>query len=157
MRAADPAGIGELENPLGSWVARPVHRMPEPRHPFAGGVSVARDLLRDRGRLNSGPDLCLRRFEQPRARLGRPQDDRATAEDPRRDGAEAAWGRPLTMNVAMPIAAVMLDLGFPPSSVKAVPILARTAGLLAHLVEEQERPLGFLMAAKAEEAIEYER
>jgi citrate synthase len=74
-----------------------------------------------------------------------------------RDGAEAAWGRPLTMNVAMPIAAVMLDLGFPPSSVKAVPILARTAGLLAHLVEEQERPLGFLMAAKAEEAIEYER
>jgi citrate synthase len=74
-----------------------------------------------------------------------------------RDGAAEAWGRPLTMNVAMPIAAVMLDLRFPPASVKAVPILARTAGLLAHLVEEQERPLGFLMAAKAEEAIEYER
>jgi citrate synthase len=74
-----------------------------------------------------------------------------------RDGAAEAWDRPLTMNVAMPIAAVMLDLGFPPASVKAVPILARTAGLLAHLVEEQERPLGFLMAAKAEEAIEYER
>jgi citrate synthase len=74
-----------------------------------------------------------------------------------RDAAAEAWGRPLTMNVAMPIAAVMLDLGFPPASVKAVPILARTAGLLAHLVEEQERPLGFLMAARAEEAIEYER
>jgi citrate synthase len=74
-----------------------------------------------------------------------------------RDAATEAWGRPLTMNVAMPIAAVMLDLGFPPASVKAVPILARTAGLLAHLVEEQERPLGFLMAAGAEEAIEYER
>jgi citrate synthase len=74
-----------------------------------------------------------------------------------RDAAAEAWGRPLTMNVAMPIAAVMLDLGFPPASVKAVPILARTAGLLAHLVEEQERPLGFLMAAGAEEAIEYER
>src|SRR6478752_2212165 len=26
------------------------------------------------------------------------------------------WGRPLTMNVSMPIAAVMLDLGFPASS-----------------------------------------
>jgi citrate synthase len=74
-----------------------------------------------------------------------------------RDGAAEAWGRPLTMNVAMPIAAVMLELGFPPASVKAVPILARTAGLLAHLVEEQEHPLGFLMAASAEEAIEYER
>jgi citrate synthase len=67
------------------------------------------------------------------------------------------WGKPLTMNVAMPIAAVMLDLGYPPDAVNAVPILARTAGLLAHLAEEREQPLGFLMAGKAEEAIEYER
>jgi len=74
-----------------------------------------------------------------------------------RDGVAEAWGRPLTMNVSMPIAAVMLDLAFPSSTVKAVPILARTAGLLAHLAEEQEHPLGFLMARKAEEAIEYER
>jgi citrate synthase len=73
-----------------------------------------------------------------------------------RDGATKAWGKPLTMNVAMPIAAVMLDLDFPSPAVKAVPILARTAGLLAHLVEEQEQPIGFLMAARAEEAIEYE-
>jgi citrate synthase len=50
----------------------------------------------------------------------------------------------------------MLDLAFPSSAVKAVPILARTAGLLAHLAEEREHPLGFLMARKAEEAIEYE-
>jgi citrate synthase len=72
-------------------------------------------------------------------------------------GAAAAqsWGRPLTMNVSMPIAAVLLDLGFPAATVKAVPILARTAGLLAHLAEEQQEPIGFLMAAKAEEAIEY--
>jgi citrate synthase len=50
----------------------------------------------------------------------------------------------------------MLDLGFSSATVKAVPILARTAGLLAHLAEERERPLGFLMAAKAEAAVEYE-
>jgi citrate synthase len=74
-----------------------------------------------------------------------------------RDAAAEAWGRPLTMNVSMPIAAVMLDLGFPASAVKAVPILARTGGLLAHLAEEQQAPIGFLMAARAEEAIEYER
>jgi len=72
-----------------------------------------------------------------------------------RDGAAEAWGRPLTMNVAMPIAAVMLDLGFPAAAVKSVPILARTASLLAHLAEEREQPLGFLMAGAAEEAIEY--
>ncbi|MEA2445754.1 MAG: citrate synthase [Thermoleophilales bacterium] len=74
-----------------------------------------------------------------------------------RDAAAKAWGRPLTMNVSMPIAAVMLDLGFPSTAVKAVPILARTAGLLAHLAEEQQHPLGFLMAGRAEEAIQYER
>ena len=74
-----------------------------------------------------------------------------------RDAAAEAWGRPLTMNVAMPIAAVMLDLGFPAASVKAVPILARTGGLLAHLAEEQQQPLGFLMASHAEEAVTYER
>lgn len=66
------------------------------------------------------------------------------------------WGRPLPMNVSMPIAAVLLDLGYPTAFVKAVPVLARTAGLLAHLAEEQERPLGFYLAGKAEEAVEYE-
>jgi citrate synthase len=74
-----------------------------------------------------------------------------------RDAVAEVWGKPLTMNVSLPIAAVMLDLGFPSTAVKAVPILARTAGLLAHLAEEQERPLGLFMAAKAEEAVEYER
>ncbi len=73
-----------------------------------------------------------------------------------REAVHAAWGKPLTMNVSMPIAAVMLDLGFPPSTVKAVPILARTASLLAHLAEEQQQPVGFLMAHRAEAAIEYE-
>jgi citrate synthase len=73
-----------------------------------------------------------------------------------REAVAEAWGRPLTMNVSMPIAAVMLDLGFPSAAVKAVPILARTAGLLAHLAEEQENPVGVLLAARAEEAIEYE-
>ena len=73
-----------------------------------------------------------------------------------RDAAAEAWGRPLTMNVAMPIAAVMLDLGFSPATVKSVPILARTASLLAHLAEERELPLGFRMAAGAEESIAYE-
>lgn len=73
-----------------------------------------------------------------------------------REAVAEVWGKPLTMNVAMPIAAVMLDLGFPSVAVKAVPILARTAGLLAHLAEEREQPLGFLMARAAEEAVEYE-
>lgn len=60
------------------------------------------------------------------------------------------------MNVSLPIAAVMLDLGFDAPAVKAVPILARAASLLAHLAEERRRPIGFLMAGAAEHAIRYE-
>jgi citrate synthase len=73
-----------------------------------------------------------------------------------RDAVEAEWGRPLTMNVSLPIAAVLLDLGFPASAVKAIPILGRTASLLAHLAEERERPLGRALARAAEEAAGYE-
>jgi citrate synthase len=73
------------------------------------------------------------------------------------DAGAGVWGRPLTMNVSMPIAAVMLDLGFPSDTVKVVPILARTAGLLAHLAEERRHPLGLHMAARAAQSIEYRR
>src|SRR5215203_130235 len=45
------------------------------------------------------------------------------------DAVAEAWGKPLPMNVAMPSAAVMLDLGFSADTVKAIPLLARTAGL----------------------------
>src|ERR687894_731810 len=49
--------------------------------------------------------------------------------------------------------AVILDLGFSPATVKSVPILARTASLLAHLSEEQQLPVGLHMAGRAEEAV----
>lgn len=70
---------------------------------------------------------------------------------------DAVWGKPLPLNVSGPIAAVLLDLDFPEAMVKAIPLLARTAGILGHLAEEQERPIGFLMAHHAEQAIAYRR
>ncbi|HET9322404.1 MAG TPA: citryl-CoA lyase [Gaiellaceae bacterium] len=72
-----------------------------------------------------------------------------------RDAVAETWGKPLPMNVSMAIAAVLLDLGYPASAAKAIPILARTASLLAHLAEEQEHPIGFRLARAAEEASEY--
>ena len=106
----------------------PLHRPLDPRAERILELADARDV--------SGPHVLLARGL--------------------RDAVAETWGKPLTMNVSMPIAAVLLDLGFPADAVKAVPILARTAGLLAHLAEEREQPVGFLMAAKAEEAIGYE-
>lgn len=58
-------------------------------------------------------------------------------------------GKPLTLNVSLAIAALLLDLGYGPFVASAIPILARTAGLLAHLAEEQQHPIGFELAARA--------
>ncbi len=65
-------------------------------------------------------------------------------------------GKPLVMNVSGAIAAVLLDAGFPLLAVKGVPILARTAGLVAHLLEERERPIGFILADAGSSAISYD-
>jgi citrate synthase len=73
-----------------------------------------------------------------------------------REAVHEVWGRPLTMNVSLPIAAVALDLGYPPETVKAIPILARTASLLAHLAEERTDPVGLRLAQAAEAAVDYE-
>jgi citrate synthase len=63
------------------------------------------------------------------------------------------WGKPLPMNVSMAIAATLSDAGVPPGLIRAVPILARTAGLIAHLIEESETPIGFYLASRGEQAI----
>jgi citrate synthase len=67
-----------------------------------------------------------------------------------------AIGRPLPINVNGAIPAVMLDVGFPLAALKGVSLLARTAGLIAHLQEETERPIGFIMSGKAAQAIAYD-
>lgn len=65
-------------------------------------------------------------------------------------------GRPLVLNVSGAIPAVLLDAGFPIGGLKGVPILARAASLVAHLVEEQMRPIGFLLSEAAESSISYD-
>lgn len=134
-RGADPAEVAaEIARAIrasGGKVpgfGHPVHRPLDPR------AERILELADERGA--SGPHVLLARSL--------------------RDAVAEEWGRPLTLNVSMAIAAVLLDLGYAPAVAEAVPILARTAGLLAHLVEEQERPLGFLLAAGAEEAVTYE-
>jgi citrate synthase len=65
-------------------------------------------------------------------------------------------GKPLALNVSGAIPAVLLDAGYPSAALKGVPILARTAGLIAHLLEEQLRPIGFVMSHAAAAAIDYD-
>lgn len=66
------------------------------------------------------------------------------------------YGRKLPLNVSGAIPAVMLDAGFPLGALKGIPILARTASLIAHLHEETSRSIGFILAGHAAEAITYD-
>ncbi len=70
--------------------------------------------------------------------------------------AQAITGRQLPINVSGAIPAVMLDVGYPVEAIKGLPLLARTAGLVAHLYEEMQRPIGFIMSNHADEAISYD-
>ena len=58
-------------------------------------------------------------------------------------------GRDLRLNVSAAIPAVLLGVGFPVQALRGVPILARTAGLIAHLAEEMHDPVGFALSYNA--------
>ncbi len=64
--------------------------------------------------------------------------------------------RPLPINVSGAIPALMLDAGWPMEAMKGIPLLARAAGLVAHLYEESQRSIGFIMSHKADLAISYD-
>jgi citrate synthase len=70
--------------------------------------------------------------------------------------APAITGRSLPINVSGAIPAVMLDVGYPVCAIKGLPFLARTAGIVANLYEEMQRPIGFVMSNHADEAISYD-
>lgn len=70
--------------------------------------------------------------------------------------APEVMGRPLPVNVSGAIPALMLDAGWPIEAMKGIPLLARAAGLVAHLYEESQRSIGFIMSHKADLAIGYD-
>ncbi|NML43116.1 citryl-CoA lyase [Ramlibacter sp. G-1-2-2] len=58
-------------------------------------------------------------------------------------------GKDLKLNVSAAIPAVLLGVGFPVNALKGVPMLARTASLIAHLNEELDDPIGFALSYQA--------
>jgi citrate synthase len=68
----------------------------------------------------------------------------------------AVLKKDLKLNVSGAIPAVLLGAGFPVEALKGVPILARTAGLIAHLNEEIGQPIGFALSYQATREMEYD-
>jgi citrate synthase len=64
---------------------------------------------------------------------------------------EEISGRHLPINGAGAGGAALVDIGIPPVAVRGVVLVARTAGLVAHLVEEASRPLGMPLWLEVEQ------
>lgn len=95
-------------------LGHPVHRAEDPRTPRIYELAAAEGLL--------GPHLRLLRFVA--------------------DAHAEATGKALTINGAGAGGAALVDVGVPPGSVRGFVLIARTAGLVAHLAEEADAPIG---------------
>jgi citrate synthase len=95
-------------------LGHPVHKDVDPRTPRLYAIAAEEGLL--------GPHLRLL--------------EHVAAANQERSG------KHLPVNGAGAGGAALVDLGLPPSSARGVVLIARTAGLVAHLVEEAEQPVG---------------
>ncbi|MQA99790.1 MAG: citryl-CoA lyase [Actinobacteria bacterium] len=95
-------------------LGHPIHTESDPRTPRMYQLAAENDLL--------GPHLRL--LEQVAVAFG------------------SATGKTLPVNGAGVAGAALLDLGFPPALTRGFALLARTAGLIGHLAEEAESPIG---------------
>ncbi|MFJ7207902.1 citrate synthase [Streptomyces sp. NPDC098789] len=145
--AAVSAGLGALEGPLHGAAGRLAHRMLVEVVERGGAAPVVADHLRA-GRRVPGLGHRLYRGEDPRAtalfaRLETlPQAGPALAAA-RDVVATTAARRPgLHANVDLALAALTVSCGMPAEAGESVFAVARTAGWIAHALEEyQERPL----------------
>jgi citrate synthase len=64
-------------------------------------------------------------------------------------------GRELPINGAGVAGAALADLGFPAALLRGFALLARTAGLLGHLAEEMQSPIGLQLYREVDERAIY--
>jgi len=71
------------------------------------------------------------------------------------DALSTALGRPLVMNVSAALAALMIEARVPAAMMRGVILVARTAGLVGHVLEEQTNPVGDVLWHGAAAAVAY--
>lgn len=68
---------------------------------------------------------------------------------------DVVYGRHITINAAGAIAAVLCEIGVPTRLMRGIPLVARAAGLVAHICEEMRNPAMWTMMKAADEAVPY--
>lgn len=72
------------------------------------------------------------------------------------DAIKQASGKNIVINANAAIGAVLLEADIPPAIARGFNLIARCAGLVGHLLEEQEEPAGYHLWKMADEAVPYE-
>lgn len=103
-------------------LGHPVHKVEDPRTPRIYELAAQHGVL--------GPHLTLLR-------------EVAAAH-------EETTGKRLPVNGAGTGGAALVDIGIPPTSVRGVVLIARAAGLVAHLAEEAANPIGMPLYMEVE-------
>jgi citrate synthase len=118
--------------------------------------------LRAAGRTVPGVGHPLHREEDPRATALLAYAEAQGVSGPHTHALTAiveavpeVYGRRLALNVSGAIPAVLLDADFPARAIKGIPLIGRTMSLVAHLMEEQDTPIGFALADAAEKIVGY--
>jgi citrate synthase len=108
-------------------LGHPIHKVQDPRTPRIYAIAEETGLL--------GPYLT---------RLSEVADAHAKQ-----------TGRELPVNGAGVAGAALADLGFPAPLLRGFALLARTAGLLGHLAEEMQSPIGMRLYREVDEHAKY--
>jgi citrate synthase len=106
-------------------LGHPIHKVEDPRAPRMYAIAAEAGVL--------GPNLRALQM------IAAAQDGRT--------------GRALPINGAGAAGAALADLGFDPAIVRGFALLARTAGVVAHLAEEMERPIGMPLFRELDERL----
>jgi citrate synthase len=64
-------------------------------------------------------------------------------------------GRPITINATGAVAALLGEIGIPTAVMRGFAVISRSAGLVAHIVEEQQSPSGRFIWDTVEHAIPF--
>ena len=68
---------------------------------------------------------------------------------------DSVASRPITLNATGAVAALLGEIGVPTNVMRGFAVISRAAGLVAHIVEEQNSPSGRFIWDTVEHAIPY--
>lgn len=157
LLAVGSSFVGTMEN-----CSRLLDRIMAAPDPDAEALAIARECKANKSAV-PGFGHHLHKPVDPRAykllELARAEPDLAgrhvRALETLSKAVDAVAGRPITINATGAVAALLGEIGVPTGVMRGFAVISRAAGLVAHIVEEQQSPSGRFIWDTVEHAIPY--